>query len=464
MVRIAHVSTAMKNQLLLPLQLPLPLLLLTCFAFIPFITPFSIHSNLLHRITMDCLTISGTPFKIWHHHHKQHKHSSFHPLFARKQKMNKYAKFSKVDQGNQSENNNNSTTTTTTTGRNLDPFEALLAESKEKNKNLEKEIAKSKNKKEVMDEETSQKLKSQKRERNKRLFPDTKMIDPYDPVTYGYTELGTILGPHGVFGLLKVAAVTDFPERLCKPGIRHLKAPNRRSPREIRIIEGRHAMKDEYLVKLEHISDRNEAQKLRGSVLYARQEERPEEMDENEYLISDLVGLEVRLVTGYGDDNYDDDNYDNDDDNNDNDDDNHDDDDFVVDKESNEYISDMNLEQHDIETEGIIHEQTNKSTVNDTLGGKFVGIVGGVVLGEEMCSIPGLGQDLIEIILPRGKTGSPSWRDELVLIPFVPSIVPTVDFEKQILYINPPGGLLDLTYIKEEKIRIKGYLPEKSSY
>lgn len=27
-------------------------------------------------------------------------------------------------------------------------------------------------------------------ERNKRQFPDNKSIDPYDPTTYGYIELG----------------------------------------------------------------------------------------------------------------------------------------------------------------------------------------------------------------------------------------------------------------------------------
>lgn len=30
----------------------------------------------------------------------------------------------------------------------------------------------------------------ERRERNKRFFPDTKTIDPYDPTTYGYVELG----------------------------------------------------------------------------------------------------------------------------------------------------------------------------------------------------------------------------------------------------------------------------------
>mmetsp|Transcript_11432 Transcript_11432/g.17298 ORF Transcript_11432/g.17298 Transcript_11432/m.17298 type:complete len:431 (+) Transcript_11432:131-1423(+) len=334
----------------------------------------------------------------------------------RKKKKNKYAKFSKVDQQLPKGENDKNT---------VDPFEALLAESEEKNKQLQKEMAMKKNKKlspDLLDEETIEKLKTEKRERNKRMFPDNRSIDPYDPTTYGYTELGTILGPHGVHGLVKVSAVTDFPERLCKPGIRHLKAPNRRSPREIRIVEGRHRLKEEYLVKLEQVGDRNDALKLRGSILYARQEERPDTMDDNEYLITDLVGLEVRLVTGYGED-------------------------------ADELEEDYN---------GIT--RSDEGEQNDALSGKFVGVIGGIVLGEEMCSVPGLGQDLLEIVLPKGKQGTPSWRDEMVLIPFVPSIVPTIDIETEVIYINPPKGLLDLTYVKEEKIRIKGFLPEKSSW
>lgn len=319
----------------------------------------------------------------------------------RKKKKNKYAEFSRADK------------------MQVDPFEALINESKEKNTEIKKEMAKKNNKKIELDEEEVQRLKMEKRERNKILFPDNKAIDPYDPTTYGYTELGTILGPHGVHGLLKIAAVTDFPERLCKPGIRHLKAQNRRSPREIRLLEGRHRLKNEYLIKFEGISDRNEAVKLRGSTLFARQEERPEDLGEDEYLVTDLVGLDVQLVTGYGEDD---------------------------------------IEDEDVESDdGDVGDSSS-------MGGKFVGVIRGVVLAEEMCSIPGLGQDLLEVVLPRGKLGTPSWRDELVLIPLVPSIVPTVDIERGLVYIDPPGGLLDLTYVNEETVRIKGFLPEKSSY
>jgi RimM protein, required for 16S rRNA processing len=166
--------------------------------------------------------------------------------------------------------------------------------------------------------------------------------------------------------------VTEFAERLCKPGVRHLKAQNRRSPREIRLLEGRNRLKNEYLIRLEGISDRNEAMKLRGSVLYARQEERPDDMDEDEYLISELVGLDVRLVTGYGEEDVED---------------------VFMDDPRGALDIPSSMKDNG-------KEEGEMTTVSDeeSVGGKFVGTVGGVVLAEEMCSIQGLGQDLLEVI------------------------------------------------------------------
>lgn len=290
----------------------------------------------------------------------------------RRKKKNKYANFSKTDK------------------RTQDPLEELIAESTTRVRQLEADQKK----------QPIKPIQHEDLEEIQILFPDTKTIDPYDPTTYGYTELGSIVGAHGVHGMLKISAITEFRERLCRPGVRHLKAPNRRSPRKVKLLEGRLRLDDEYLIKLEGVSDRDAAQKLRGHVLYARQEERPEDIGQDEYLVQDLVGLDVFLEEGYSDDSS-----------------------------------------------------------NDDLGGRFVGTIGGVVLGEEMCSIPGLGQDMLEVILPRGTGGTVSWKDEMVLIPLVPQIVPRVDIEKKAVHITPPEGLLDLTYVREEKVRIKGFLP-----
>jgi 16S rRNA processing protein RimM len=294
----------------------------------------------------------------------------------RRTKKNKYGQFSKTDQ------------------RSQDPLEALIAEAEIK----KHELQNFKNKKQRRQKpENVQSLPEIK-------FPNNKLIDPYDPSTFGYIELGTVISAHGVHGLVKIAAVTDFPARLCSPGVRHIKPPNKRAPRTIVLIEGRQSMGDEYLIKFEGIEDRETANQLRGHILYARQEEKLDDFGNDEYLLSDLVGLDVYLEEGY-------------------------------------------------------QEEDSGVAAEASLGGKHVGTVGGIVLGREMSSIPELAHDILEIVLPRGRSGSPSWRDELVLVPFVPQIVPRVDLKGRAIYISPPKGLLDLTYVREENVRIKGYLP-----
>jgi len=63
---------------------------------------------------------------------------------------------------------------------------------------------------------------------------------------------------------------------------------------------------------------------------------------------------------------------------------------------------------------------------------------------------------MLELSLPRE---SGQKEQELVLIPFVPEIVYHVELKQKRVYIDPPAGLLDLTFVKEEKVRIKGFLP-----
>jgi len=53
------------------------------------------------------------------------------------------------------------------------------------------------------------------------------------------------------------------------------------------------------------------------------------------------------------------------------------------------------------------------------------------------------------------------WR---CYIPFVEQIVPVVDLDNNLVMINPPPGLLNLSFIKQEKIVIRGKLPEVSLY
>jgi len=331
-----------------------------------------------------------------------------------KRKKNKYAKFSRVAGSNSIRQSDNK-----------DPWEMLMEESKHKQKQLqiEKDLMQNKIKFEDIDEISLEdpedkndenartisislskgKKKQRKRERNVMIFPDTTQINPYDPTTFGYIELGIIIGAHGVNGLVKIAASTDFAStRLCPttPTIRHLKPHSRRSPREIKLLEGRPQINDVYILKFEGVGSRDAAMKLKGSVLYARQEDERPQMEDDEYFISELVGLEVYL--------------------------------------------------EDTDEEGA-----NESETKESVGGEFVGVLKGVVLQEDLSGTVGLGYDFLEIALPQ-RVGT---QDQLVLIPFVPQIVPHVDINARCVYINPPNGLLDLAYVRQQKVRIKGFLP-----
>ena len=290
----------------------------------------------------------------------------------KKKKKNKYAKFSKADKVEK------------------DPFETLLKESEEKMEQLKSE------KEQRRTQQVA--VSPQEEESTRRLeFPNNKDIDPYDPTTFGYIEIGTIQGPHGVHGWAKVQGSTDYPERLTTSGmLLHMKPFRKRAPRRVTLAAGKMTGTDSFLIQLQGIYDRTEAQKLKGATLYyATQQDTC--VKEDDILISDLVGLDVYTQNG------------------------------------------------DI----------------------LVGSVDGVVLAEEMCAIPGLGQDMLEVSKKREeeidnmKTNGqrrPPPKD-LVLIPLVPEIVPKIDLVEKKIIIVPPEGLLDLTYIREEKVQIKGLLP-----
>ncbi len=205
--------------------------------------------------------------------------------------------------------------------------------------------------------------------------------------------------------------MTDFPQqRLCKSGVRHLKPPNRRSPRQVVLNNGRLFQNPPtgsdaspiYLIELDGVEGRDDAAKLKGCILYCLEEETVEDyLEENEYIVSDLVGLNVFLA------------------------------------------------------------QDSDDAIGKGFEDLFVGFIDGVVLGSEMCTIPGLGQDMLEVALPSVHGGQ---SDDRVLIPFVPQIVCSVDLKTRMVVIDPPIGLLSLSYRREVKVKLKGMLPERSSY
>ena len=313
----------------------------------------------------------GVPTRLWKARKDRQSTTMEAPnTNKRKKKKNKYANFSKADKIE------------------LDPLEALVQESEQKLKSMEQE-------KEEAQKAKRETLPPPPEGSTKKLeFPNNKDIDPYDPTTFGFVEIGTVRGPHGVHGWVKVKGSTDFPERLTRAGMPlHMKAARKRAPRKVTLAAGKFLGDDEFLVQLQGYYDRSESETLKGSTLYyATQQDSVKEDDD--VILSELVGLSVYKIA----------------------------------------------------------DEENNETEN-----RLVGTILGVVLAEEMCAIPGLLHDQIEVGVTRD-TSDPNSPQDLLLIPLVPEIVPKIDLENQMILVDPPAGLLDLTYVREEKVKIKGLL------
>ncbi|CCI17122.1 Ribosome maturation factor rimM [Microcystis aeruginosa PCC 9807] len=108
-----------------------------------------------------------------------------------------------------------------------------------------------------------------------------------------WLEIGTIVAPQGLEGELRVLSVSDFPERFQKRGIRGIQRPQGGEIREITLLRGRELPgKNVYIIKLEGVENREQAEALRGYKLWANKLEKPR-LKADEYHVSELVNLEV---------------------------------------------------------------------------------------------------------------------------------------------------------------------------
>ncbi|MCZ8036963.1 MAG: ribosome maturation factor RimM [Microcystis sp. LE17-20A] len=108
-----------------------------------------------------------------------------------------------------------------------------------------------------------------------------------------WLEIGTIVAPQGLEGELRVLSVSDFPERFQKRGIRGIQGHQGGEIREITLLRGRELPgKNVYIIKLEGVENREQAEALRGYKLWANKLEKPR-LKADEYHVSELVNLEV---------------------------------------------------------------------------------------------------------------------------------------------------------------------------
>jgi 16S rRNA processing protein RimM len=202
-----------------------------------------------------------------------------------------------------------------------------------------------------------------------------------------WLEIGTVVGAQGLKGELRIYPSSDFPERFEKPGRRWLQNPTTQEIEQVELISGRNIPgKNLYVITIEDVEDRSRVEALKGYKLLVKKGDRLP-LEEDEYHVSDLVGLEV------------------------------------YDRETKENI-------------GVVVEVY--SAGNDLLEVK---LHDRAATSEELESK--LKEDISEE-KNRNKKKKLS-KTSTVFIPFVKEIVPVVELENGRIEITPPPGLLELS-------------------
>lgn len=109
-----------------------------------------------------------------------------------------------------------------------------------------------------------------------------------------YLVLGEILRPHGVRGEVRMRIITDYPERLHDLESLHLgKSPDDPNIESIQLNSVRFH-KNYALLTVNGITDRNQADTLRGKTVMVRMEDAVP-LEDGEYYLFELIGLKVMV-------------------------------------------------------------------------------------------------------------------------------------------------------------------------
>ena len=107
--------------------------------------------------------------------------------------------------------------------------------------------------------------------------------------------VGLITSCHGINGQVKVKSLSDFEERFLKPGIRWLQKENE-PPSEIELISGfKQPGKETFIVKLQGINTRNDAEQLKNFKILVKTDKLPK-LNKEEYHLLELINLEVKTL------------------------------------------------------------------------------------------------------------------------------------------------------------------------
>ena len=106
--------------------------------------------------------------------------------------------------------------------------------------------------------------------------------------------IGIITSSHGVAGKLNIKSLSDFQERFTKPGMRWIQKHNE-DPIPFKLISGfQKPGKESFIISLEGIKNRNEADNLKQYRLLVKSNDIPK-LKDNEFHLNQLLNLDVRL-------------------------------------------------------------------------------------------------------------------------------------------------------------------------
>ncbi|OLP17107.1 ribosome maturation factor RimM [Leptolyngbya sp. 'hensonii'] len=109
----------------------------------------------------------------------------------------------------------------------------------------------------------------------------------------GWLEIGKIVAAQGLKGEVRIYPDSDFPERFEDPGRRWLLKPGDTEPQPVELLKGRLIQgKGLYVLQFAGVTDRDQAEALRGSRLLVPDTDRPP-LEEDEFHVMDLIGLPV---------------------------------------------------------------------------------------------------------------------------------------------------------------------------
>ena len=106
--------------------------------------------------------------------------------------------------------------------------------------------------------------------------------------------IGIITSSHGVAGKLNIKSLSDFKERFTQPGKRWVQKNNEK-PIPFNLISGfQKPGKESFIICLEGIKDRIQADNLKSSKLLVKSNDIPK-LNENEFHLNQLLDLDVKL-------------------------------------------------------------------------------------------------------------------------------------------------------------------------